>query len=304
MQGYQSDFLGNEFPRVELPKFDSDMQSVVAHLKNNSDEYVLDYINYSLVQHKKRRFPLFTASNIDGNKFVRTERTGSWKLDDRIEAEYQWGSQLYQAEKSDFDRGHMTKREDVQWGDTEEEAIEGAKQTFFYTNAVPQHAKVNRSIWRRIEDYILKKETVKHNLRISVFTGPVMSEDDPDFVTLIDNSIVKLPTTFWKIVYYTTAEGKLQRVAFLVGQKYLLEKFHIVKKRIRTGTRRDRFINFKYADTYQVNVQMVEELSGMTFPAAIDAYHDERPINLILKSVNVRRGKKLVKEDQVEGLIL
>ncbi|MDH3651842.1 MAG: DNA/RNA non-specific endonuclease, partial [Saprospiraceae bacterium] len=186
----------------------------------------------------------------------------------------------------------------------EEEAIKGAKQTFFYTNAAPQHLKVNRSIWRRIEDYILKKEAVKHNLRINVFTGPIMTEDDPDFVTPVNDEIVQLPITFWKIVYYTSEEGILHRVAFLVGQKYLLEKHKIVKRRRPKKVRRDRFINFKKADTYQVNVQTIEELSGLTFPQAVDAYHDERPIKLVLSSVNVRRGSKVVKEEDVKGLIL
>ncbi|MBK8429509.1 MAG: DNA/RNA non-specific endonuclease [Lewinellaceae bacterium] len=66
------------------------------------------------------------------------------------------GSSLYSAHKSDFDKGHMTKREDAQWGQSDEEARNGALSTFYYTNAVPQVARLNQQLWRGLEDYIFK----------------------------------------------------------------------------------------------------------------------------------------------------
>ena len=61
----------------------------------------------------------------------------------------------------------MTRREDVQWGITDEAAQEAADSTFFYPNAVPQHKELNQRIWKRLENYILHTETRKKSLKLS-----------------------------------------------------------------------------------------------------------------------------------------
>ena len=116
----------------------------------------------------------------------------SWKKDDRIPKECQLGKELYSAEKSNFDRGHLTKREDVQWGESAEIARNAAASTFYFTNAVPQVDRLNRGVWRRIEDYILHHEVVKQSLKISMMTGPLLLDDDPDFVTEIQLSLIHI----------------------------------------------------------------------------------------------------------------
>src|SRR6185369_6425672 len=124
----------------------------------DNPDCIANYINYSVVLSRTRKFPFFTASNIDGAKFKKVKRKDAWRKDKRINEKYQLGKELYGAEKSDFDRGHMTKREDVQWGDSVEEAKLGADSTFFFTNSVPQHAKLNQKIWLNLENYVLHKE--------------------------------------------------------------------------------------------------------------------------------------------------
>src|SRR3546814_8573174 len=116
-----------------------------------------------------------TATNIDGLQFKKVPRKDSWRKDTRISKEFQFGKELYTAPKSNFDKGHMTKREDVQWGETFGIAFNAANSTFYYTNAVPQHNDLNRVIWRSLEDYILHHETKKNELRLCVFTGTVLT---------------------------------------------------------------------------------------------------------------------------------
>ena len=150
---------------VELP--------VVNEKKEKS---FIKYYNFSIMVSKARKFSLYTASNINGKLFKRAERT-SWKKDQRI-LEYQWGQELYSTPKSFFDKGHMTRREDVQWGETPGLAQLAANSSFFYTNAVPQHKDLNRKTWNRLENYILHKEAITKNKKICVFTGPVLSDND------------------------------------------------------------------------------------------------------------------------------
>lgn len=290
-KGYQSDFLGPRH-KVPLPRLTRNLRAVVAPVKGSKNN-VLHYQHFSLIQNAHRKFPIFTASNIDGTLFRALPRNDQWRLDPRIDKGHQWGPELYKAKKSDFDRGHMTKREDVQWGRTDEEARRGALSTFFYTNAVPQVAKLNQQLWRGLEDYILKSETVGDGLKINLFTGPVLSDIDPVFVTEVDGQRLLIPTLFWKVIYFTKSDGHLYRVGFLMGQGELLEKQKIVQPQPRS---RDFFVNeeeqlfmeFKQAEIFQVNISVIRKLTKLQFTAAKEPYKDDRPITLIQKEVQSR----------------
>jgi len=311
MKGYAPDFLGIGF-NVDLPQISLDMSYSVAPLKNNQG-YVLDYHNYSVIQHAERRLPILTASNIYGKKVKPISRKtlfsggrDRWLKDPRIAGAHQWGSELYSAKAHDFDKGHMVKREDVQWGEDEAEAKEAAQTTFYYTNAAPQHAKVNRAIWLRIEDYILHEETVGEELKVNVMTGPVFQANDPIFVKEVRGIEVPLPTLFWKIVYFVKEGNSLCHVAFLVGQQGVLEKNGITYPKVTergVDSYDDLFMNFEEADTFQVNVSFVEELTGLKFTEAIDPFTDGRCTKLTLQEVNVR-GMTGGTQTYVEGLSL
>ena len=293
-----------------MPIISESLVPIVAPVKGDQNN-ILHYPNYSVVQHAERRFPIFTASNIDGALYQNIKRKDlfkggrdRWRKDRRISFKHQWGGELYKAPKSDFDKGHLVKREDVQWGEHVDEAKEGARGTFYYTNAVPQHPDVNRAIWKDIEDYILHEETLHFDLKICSFTGPVLREDDPIFVSSVRENEVKIPALFWKVIYYTRDKKKTQRVAFLVGQLSLLESHEIVHPMIfdRDADADNYFLDFDMADTYQVNTALIESLTNLTFAKAVDSYQDERAQKLVIQQVNVR-GEKSAKR-VIEGLVL
>jgi endonuclease G len=282
-QGYDESFFINQ--AIPLPKL-NEIQSndlVITEDGNN----VIKYINYSLQLSASHKFPFFTATNIDGLQFKKVPRKDNWRKDDRIPKNLQWGKELYTAPKGNFDRGHMTKREDVQWGETIEIALNAADSTFFYTNAVPQHKDLNRYIWRSLEDYILHTETKKNSLKISVFTGPVLSYNNPYFVNQIKNVSIQLPILFWKVVIFPKDDGKLYRVGFMMCQNSLLEKHGIIEELESGSIDETLFMQFKDADTYQVNISLIEELSGLIIPSAIDSYTDSRNTKLILNEVDI-----------------
>jgi endonuclease G len=104
-------------------------------------------------------------------------------IDDSTFPDHQWGAKLYSADKSDSQRGHMTKREDPQWGDTEAEALAAAQATFHFSNCVPQLGGLNTKKWGKLETYILNKESVPEKLKVSVLKGPILSPHDQLFVT-------------------------------------------------------------------------------------------------------------------------
>ncbi|QMU26841.1 DNA/RNA non-specific endonuclease [Adhaeribacter radiodurans] len=286
-KGYSEAFIHPELP-LPLPRLQAEQQADLAPVTGTTNN-LANYINYSLVLSQSRGFPYFVASNIDGGLFKKVSRTDNWRKDSRIDYAHQWGEELYKARKSDFDKGHMTKREDVQWGQTTLEARAAADTTFYFTNAVPQRAELNQQIWADLENYILHTESVPNNLRIAVFTGPVLRPSDPVFVTKVLGREVQLPTLFWKVVIFTKDNQQLNRVGFLMGQEKLLRKAKIVKSEAveATAFATERFMEFEDAETYQVNIATIEELTKLTLPPAQDVYLDSRPIKLVLEEVDI-----------------
>jgi len=285
--GYSEQFISPDLP-VAMPVLSAEKQDDLAPVMGSTDN-IARYVNYSVAMSKERGFLYFAAANIHGALFKKASRKDNWRKDDRISYAFQMGEELYKASQSNFDRGHMVKREDVQWGNTVLEAQNAADSTFYYGNAVPQHADLNQKIWLALEDYILHTESVQHNLRICVFTGPVLAATDPIFVTPVNGRDISLPVLFWKVVVFTKNDNQLYRVGFLMGQKKLLLKDQIIKPETakQLGLITELFEDFASAETYQVNIATIETLTELTLPKAQDVYQDDRPIKLVLEEVDV-----------------
>ena len=107
------------------------------------------------------------------------ERKGNFKKDTKaIADDYELGNELYKAIKAtegrpnDFQQGHLTSFQEVIWGNTAAQRILAANDTFYFTNCVPQHQRLNVGLWRSLEQYVLKTQTIKHELKVTVITGP------------------------------------------------------------------------------------------------------------------------------------
>ena len=145
-----------------------------------------------------------------------------------------------------LDRGHLVRRLDPAWGDSMQLAKVANDDTFHFTNCAPQHEDFNRkqTTWAGLEDYILENANVK-NLRVSVFTGPVLSDQDLPYRG------VNLPKQFWKVVVMVKENGELSATAYLLSQDSLLQGL-------------EEF-SFGAYETYQVTVRKVELLTGLKF---------------------------------------
>jgi endonuclease G len=87
--GYSEIFLGNP---VALPLLDAYKDDLALDREANSA--TIPYVNYSLAMSRSRRFPVFTASNIDGLTFKKAPRKDNWRKDPRIDLDAQWGAEL------------------------------------------------------------------------------------------------------------------------------------------------------------------------------------------------------------------
>ncbi len=236
--GYAPDFLG---PKVPLPQIPAALKKDLAPLKTGTG-HELKYTNFSVVVRKSRGLALYTAVNIDGESLKDIKREqDKWYFDPRLDRRYQYGPELY--ERNDLDRGHLVRRLDPVWG---KNATEAGEDTFHFTNCAPQHKALNQKTWQQLEDYILKNAK-KHDLKVTVFTGPVFRDDD-----MLYRGAYQIPAEFWKVVVLVKDDGKLSATAYLQTQKNLLAELEV------------EFAYGKYK-TYQVAVTRIEALTGLDF---------------------------------------
>ena len=284
-KGYRSNFHGRG-NTLKLPVLNSSQKKDLAKFGGN--KYVLKYIHFSVVMSKSRRFAYYTAVNIDGKTWRDNPRSGSWKKEKLIKEQY--GAELYKAEKSDFDKGHLVRREDPEWGD-HETSVKAGKETFIYPNCTPQHKELNQEIWAELESNILHKGANDQKLRISVFTGPVLSDNDGVFVTKVRGEDVKIPNLFWKIVSWKKTDGNMYAVGFIQSQEKFLIDNGIIRKLFAPDTLRmrrlrdeDIFENLKFKDgkTYQVSIDEIESLTGLKFdwPEVVKPYKKPEPTRI------------------------
>ncbi len=236
-EGYNPTFLGSKY-RIDLPKLSEDMKADLTKMEDGN--FVLDYTHFSIVMCKSRGLAYFTGVNIDGKTKVDIRRgVDKWKFDNRISEEHQYGNAVYKNNK--LDRGHLVKRTDPNWG---EDAYQANEDTFHYTNSAPQHEALNRKTWLSLEDYILSNAH-NNDLKISVFTGPVLKNDD---IPYRDN--FKIPEEFWKVVVMVKDNGELSATAYLQTQEDMIGDLEFV---------------YGEFETYQVPLSLIEKKTGLDF---------------------------------------
>ncbi|KDN18078.1 DNA/RNA non-specific endonuclease [Amycolatopsis rifamycinica] len=253
-EGYDPAFLPGH--TVPLPGLSDALLPLAAVNRQATGEprYVLPYHHFSVVMHRERRLAMFTAVNIDGRTSRALRREADhWSLDPRVAVTEQIGEEIYR--DNPLDRGHLVRRLDPAWGETEPIAQLGNDDTFHFTNCAPQHKDFNqnKTTWAGLEDYVLNNAD-NHDLKVSVVTGPVLAADDDHYRG------VRLPRQFWKVVAMVKADGTLSATAYLLSQAELIQGLEAATE-----------FDYGAYRTYQVPVTRIAELTGLSFgdlPAA------------------------------------
>ncbi len=244
-KGFTPGFLGEGARRVPLPSLSRGLLANVARL-NGGTGFELKYHNFSVVMHAARRLAIFTAVNIDGKRWKQLARESDrWIYDPRISRSAQCGEELYA--RNSLDRGHLVRRLDPTWGDTDSVAKVANDDTFHFTNCSPQDKQFNqgKDLWAGLEDYILHN-AANEDLRVNVFTGPVFRDDDREYRG------VQIPAQYWKVVSAVGEDGTLYSAAYLISQSSLLRS---LPQEFAYGT----------YSTFQVRVSDIEALTELDF---------------------------------------
>ncbi|WP_257386662.1 DNA/RNA non-specific endonuclease [Tahibacter caeni] len=260
-RGYAEDFLapGQEGLQVLLPELGPGLSGqaeplLIADPFDPANQFVLKYHNFSVVMHAQRRFAIYSAANIDfGGRFDLSRPPDVWRTDPRIRQQAQVANFYYA--RNQFDRGHLTRREDLEFGATRRDALISAADTCHWSNCTPQHARFNQSktLWQGIERYLLEESIQDRAFRAQVLTGPVLDDDDPVWER---HGEIQYPVRFWKVVAALNDSGKLFATAYLLDQSEVVARYGV------EAAGEQPFGAFK---TFQVPVAEIERLTGLLF---------------------------------------
>ena len=261
--GYKANFIPGQ--NIPLPRLTTSLKKLAArklNVTNGEDPFELRYHHFSIYMNAKRRMAFFTAVNIDGSKWIpidretgepsdESEKAETWFEDPRIEPLAQSDQSLYDKQKPKriFDRGHLVRRQDPNWG-TPNGAKKANADTFHFTNCIPQFWIFNERVkfWKGIEDYVLDNAKAEHD-RVTVFTGPVLTKDDPDYRS------IKVPKRFWKIL--VRVENEMLLATALIADQSLL--FDQVPESL------EAFDDMSKIGQYQTSVKEIEKITGLNF---------------------------------------
>lgn len=271
--GYQPEFPGGSV-RVPLPKVAGDRFGKPLKLRDGTTE--IKYWNYSVVMNQDRRMAYFSAANIRTTEGKGTRDSGDFIEDERVR-EVDPNVQLTESfyKNNNFDQGHLTRRDDLQWGATSEEAKRNGDDSYHYTNCAPQHYAFNQNkkingLWNRLETMAV--HGVANSADLCIINGPVFdapesaiqdgkvtklnlqapSKPDPLF-----NS-VRIPKMFFKLIAWADS-GKLNYRAFVVSQEALLKAEAGVTDQEAAG------LTNAEISLYEIKVSALEKLTGLKF---------------------------------------
>lgn len=258
LRGYDRNFLQSASatdPGIPMPALSP---RVAAQAYENGRP--LHYVNFSLVLHKTRRMPVFTAVNLKRSGIDAIARAPIlFGFDPRAPRDLQMPPANFSG--NDLDRGNLVNAREIAWGpafafkgdaDAAGELAYGL--TTLMTNVVPQFDTFNQGLWSNLERYSQQTFSTESD-RVSIFTGPVLDDADPQLYGMA------VPRAFWKVLVTMRPDNP----ASLMVQAYLASQFREDGK-----TKIDRSTRFD-AKVYRVRVTEIERLTGLDFGELIRA---------------------------------
>jgi len=173
----------------------------------------LEYTHHSIVFNEHRGLAVYAAHNVQTPRIPGIDRK-NFTLDPLVDRKLQIDNDRGYR-KNPWDAGHLARRIDVHWPDVET-AEQAERDTSRWTNIAPQHGELNQGPWRDIEDWLLTLADANVK-RMSVFTGPVFTLTDMEWINDDGELPIRIPSGYWKIGLLQHA-GQLKAAAFLIWQ--------------------------------------------------------------------------------------
>ncbi|WP_302314411.1 DNA/RNA non-specific endonuclease, partial [uncultured Parabacteroides sp.] len=97
--------------------------------------------------------------------------------------------------RTGYDRGHLAPAGDMKW------SAKAMRESFYLSNICPQKPKLNRGIWKDLEEQC--RLWALDNGSLLIVTGPVITGD----MKRLGKNKVAIPKSFYKVLCYHTEKG-------------------------------------------------------------------------------------------------
>ena len=294
--GYDPKFLGVaiEMPQPKDP-------GVIA--TGRKGEKVFHYQNFSIIMNAERRLAHVTASNVTADpklkkpdptkEYTRKALSGldkndqeRWFLDPRLDDKFQLPDVFFTRDRGAFDKGHIVRREDVNWGTTFKLVVRANGDTYHVTNCSPQVAEYNQSArgienWGDLENHVL---TSAASEKLAQFAGPVLDPDDRVFVGAGGGRVkirARIPLRFWKVIISKTEDG--------------LAAFGFVLEQDLSDVEFEEFLVPPEFAPHMFSLADIAEMAGVVFPKVVldaDQFDTVRGAEVALHAGTKRKTRK------------
>jgi endonuclease G, mitochondrial len=303
---YDPFYLSKE---VALPKLTA--AQLRDTIKDVNGNILVEHLHYSVAMCKSRRLAWYTVARLDAalkQKVGRSELRSSFRVEDQLEKKQVIHKDWYRASNELLDQGHLTPADAMEWGEDHEAAQTNANDTFYFTNAAPQHKELNRNEWRMLEKFIGEEALKTSHTRLLVLTGNILAPDDPEYLPEVEPDFkMRVPIRFWKVIYYMNRKEKLCRIGFVMGQQELMEESGLVAVSRDEKIHRDlddAFSELGKNKTFQVSVKQIEKWTKHKFARATEVHPETEMTPLQLADLDLDVSKKTTEEGNPDGLIV
>ena len=260
--GYDPQFLGSQY-EIPLPQPSLAIKDDVLELDNLDSSPIVNYVHYSVLLSKSNKQAFYSAANLDRDK-LRQVSDRNWFADSRVGRKNQNTNEYYKSNV--WDRGHLTRRSAVTWGDDTETARNASNDSCSYTNASLQHKNFNQDEWRVVERLADNIQTARDG-KFCIFTGPLFTQTDRWYTRRVTSEMARIPSGFWKVLaFYHAGIDDVVFMAFALFQ----DRESMLDRRNGKRFLRDEI----YA--YQVTTTELGLLTGLEFPSIL---LDKNPLN-------------------------
>ena len=181
-------------PHAEIPVLHSgEKEEIVRHegytVSFNPDYKIANWVAYEL-----------TGREVKSRK---SERSDKFMPDPALKGKTALNDDYT---RSGYDRGHLAPAGDMKW------SARAMQESFYLSNIVPQHPKLNRGIWKDLEERI--RDWAVADSALLIATGPIIRKH----LKRIGKSGVAVPDSMYKVIispYGKEPEG----IAFLFANK-------------------------------------------------------------------------------------
>lgn len=181
-------------PKAEIP---------VVH--SGEKEQIVEHEGYTLSFNPVYKVPNWVAYELTA-KEVRTKKSNRFDkflLDPALKGRTALNEDYT---RTGYDRGHLAPAADMKW------SAKAMRESFYLSNIVPQKPKLNRGIWKDLEEQV--RDWAVKDGRLLIATGPVIRKN----LKRLGKSRVAIPDSLYKVI--VSPDGKNPKgIAFLFANK-------------------------------------------------------------------------------------